>query len=73
MVLRIVKKDVSLNEGDRKTVIYPLVQDFNLTDSKIFIYRKIPTGRGSQDTGELKDDTVILTRKEVAFLEVCGF
>lgn len=59
MVLRIVKKD-------EKNLIFPLVDDFTITGSAIYIYRKIP------DRAALIEQTEIIQRKEVEKLEVKG-
>ena len=57
MILRIVKKD-------SKNIIYPLVKDFTITDSSLFIYRQIP------DRAALIESTEIIKRSEVEKLEV---
>ena len=59
MILRIVKKD-------SKNVIFPLVKDFTVTASSIYIYREIP------DRGAIIESTEIIKRSEVEKLEVKG-
>lgn len=61
MTLRLIFKD-----RDNTSKIFPCVEDFTLTDTKVFIYRKVP------DRGELREYTDIIKRRDLYRLEVSG-